>query len=65
MRTKYTITKGYKVFRGDAVGGPIDEPNEMQLFGWLRSRGLSEVDANTVIQRVDHVVEIENGFPNA
>ena len=34
----FTITKGYKIFQGEPKGEPMDEPNENQLFGWLRAR---------------------------
>jgi hypothetical protein len=50
---KYTILKGYRVFEGDATGEPMDEPNEDQLYGWLRTRGVSDEEASELIQKVD------------
>ncbi len=35
----FTIAKGYKVFQGDPKGEPMDEPNEIQLFGWTGGSG--------------------------
>jgi hypothetical protein len=53
VKTKYTITKSYKVFHGEPAGEPMDEPNETQLFAWLRSHGLSEKEASALIERLD------------
>ena len=41
--------KNYKVFMGDAVGEPMDEPNEDKLYGWLRNRGFSTEQALKII----------------
>jgi Fe-S cluster assembly scaffold protein SufB len=37
----------------------MDEPGEAQLFGWLRSRGLSEEEANALIERIDQEGQAE------
>ena len=31
----------------------MDEPNETQLFGWLRARGYSEDEASKLIEDID------------
>ena len=31
----------------------MDEPNEIQLFGWLRARGYSEDEASKLIEDID------------
>ena len=49
----FTIAKGYKVFQGDPKGAPMDEPNEIQLFGWLRARGYSDEEASKLIEDID------------
>jgi hypothetical protein len=49
----FTIAKGYKVFQGEPQGEPIDEANEIQLFGWLRARGYSEEEAGKLIEDSD------------
>ena len=41
------------MFQGDATGEPMDEPNETQLHGWLRSRGLSDEEVRALIEKVD------------
>ena len=33
---RYTIVKGYKVYKGDPAGEPIAEFTESQLYAWLR-----------------------------
>lgn len=53
MKTIYTITKGYRIFEGEPRGEPIDEPNEQQLYAWLRARGRSDQEASEVIDRVN------------
>ena len=51
---KYTIVKGYKVFEGlEAIGEPMDEPNEQHLYAWLCSRGYTEEQADKIIETVD------------
>ena len=49
----FTITKSYKIFQGEPKGDPMDEPNENQLFGWLRARGYSEEEASKLIEDID------------
>ena len=49
----FTITKGYKVFQREPKGEPMDEPNEIRLFGWLRARGYSEEEASKLIEDID------------
>jgi len=34
---------------GDAVGEPMDEPDEDKLYGWLRNRGFSTEQALKII----------------
>jgi hypothetical protein len=41
--------KNYKVFMGDAVGEPMDEPDEDKLYGWLRNRGFLTEQALKII----------------
>ncbi len=49
----FTITKSYKIFQGEPKGKPMDEPDENQLFGWLRARGYSEEEAGKLIEDID------------
>ena len=49
----FTITKSYKIFRGEPKGEPMHEPTENQLFGWLRARGYSEDEASKLIEDID------------
>lgn len=49
----FTITKSYKIFQGEPKGEPMDEPNETQLFGWLRARGYTEDEASKLIEDID------------
>jgi hypothetical protein len=49
----FTITKSYKIFLGEPKGEPMDEPNETQLFGWLRARGYTEDEASKLIEDID------------
>ena len=44
--------KDYRVFRGDAVGEPMDEPDEDKLYGWLRNRGFSTEQALKIIHEM-------------
>jgi len=59
----FTITKSYKVFRGDSVGEPMDEQSEDQLYAWLRTRGYSEAQAAELIKQIDEKNEIQIDVP--
>jgi SOS response regulatory protein OraA/RecX len=51
---KITVDKKYKVFDlGVSPDDPMDEPDEQQLYGWLRSRGFSDEEAGEIIKQVD------------
>jgi hypothetical protein len=50
---RYTIVKGYKVYKGgDANGEPIAEFTEPQLYDWLRTTGgyLAGEAANIIVR---------------
>jgi hypothetical protein len=52
---EYTIKSckpDYQVFEA-AAAEPMDEPDEQALYGWLRNRGLSALEAFTVIGKAD------------
>jgi hypothetical protein len=49
---KYKIRKGYLVFE-PGLDEPVHEPSEMQLYAWLRARGLSDSEAGELIKKVD------------
>ena len=54
----FTITKSYKIFQGEPKGEPVDEPNENQLFGWLRARGYFEDEASKLIELREKYEEV-------
>jgi hypothetical protein len=61
---KFRITKGYKVFdlRVSATDS-MDEPSEMQLYGWLCTRGFSQQEASEIIEQIDEKGEITITLP--
>ncbi len=51
---RYTIVKGYKVYKGNPVGEPVAEFTEPQLYDWLRRIGrYSAEESARIIVRVD------------
>lgn len=53
MSGTFTITKRYRIFQGESIGEPMDEMNEDQMRGWLRSRGCSEEEVCDLVERLD------------
>ncbi|MGA8274119.1 MAG: hypothetical protein WB919_21345 [Candidatus Sulfotelmatobacter sp.] len=60
---KFKIAKGYKVFLAGASSEPMDEPTELQLYGWLCTRGYSEAEASRIIAQVDEQTEVNLVLP--
>lgn len=60
----YKIVKGYRVFHlAVSSDDPMDEPSELELYGWLCSRGYSEQEAAKIIERVDEQGEADIILP--
>lgn len=55
--------KGYKVYMGEAVGEPIDEPNEEQLYGWLLNRRFCDEQALKVIRDANDNGSVQTTLP--
>jgi hypothetical protein len=61
---KFRIVKGYKVFDlGISADEPMDEPSELQLYGWLCTRGFSQQEASKFIEQIDDKGEINITLP--